>query len=127
MKKFFLTLILLCCVVGFTGLAMASDAEVKVPTVQNGNVVVPHSLIATVPGWEKGEVLCAFHDLTGKKSRVAMQHVGDNWVVPGGQGTDIHPVVVIDGTDHWTLLEALWARGASFIKERLAGPCLHLK
>ena len=127
MKKLFLTLILLCCVVGFTTPVMASGAEVKVPTVQNGNVVVPHSFIATVPDWEKGVVQCAFHDLIGKKSRVAMQRVGNNWVIPGGQGTHIHPVVVLNGKDHWCKIEDCWSTGASFVDDLDGRICLYLK
>ncbi len=125
MKKFLMLLIL--CFFLVPAMAIAGEAEVKVPTVQNGNVIVPQSLIATVSNWEKGEVKAAFHDVVGKKSRVPMQRVGNNWIIPGGQGADVHPVVVLNGKDHWCKLELLWSTSSSFIKFRPAGPCLHVE
>ena len=125
MKKMFLVL---CMFFMVPVVAMASgDVEVKVPTVQDGNLIVPQSLIATVPGWEKGQVVAAFHDVVGKRSRVPMQRQGSNWIIPGGAGADVHPVVVLDGKDNWTKLELLWSMSSSFIKYRPAGPCLHVE
>ena len=125
MKKIFLFLILACFLV--PTITMAGDAEVKVPTVQAGNVIVPQGLITTIPNWEKGKVVAAFHDVVGKKSRVPMQRVGNNWIIPGGAGADVHPVIVINGKDNWCKLELIWSMSSDFIKYRPAGPCLHVE
>jgi len=127
MKKIFSVFLMLCFFMVPAVVMASGDAEVKVPTVQGGNLIVPQSLIATIPGWEKGKVVAAFHDVVGKRSRVPMQRAGNNWIIAGGAGADVHPVVILNGKDNWTKLELLWSMSSDFIKYRPAGPCLHVE
>ena len=108
-------------------IAPAMAADVLVPTVSGNDVIIPHALIETIDGYDAGVIQCAFHDLIGTKSRVSMNRQGNNWIISGGRGADIHPVVVIDGKDNWTKLENLWSITSDFIKYRDAGPCIHLQ
>ncbi|MCK4539598.1 hypothetical protein KAU09_00410 [Candidatus Parcubacteria bacterium] len=124
MKKIFYGVFIAIFCALFIVPAMAAD--VLVPTASGNDVIVPHTLIETIDGWEEGEVQCAFHDLVGAKSRVPMNRRGNNWIIIGGHGADIHPVVVIDGKDNWTKLENLWSMTSDFVKYRDAGPCIHV-
>ncbi|HAM88970.1 MAG: hypothetical protein US83_C0002G0070 [Candidatus Falkowbacteria bacterium GW2011_GWC2_38_22] len=96
------------------------------PVAEGDSVVFPKAFIDTVYTG-KGEVRCAYHDLTGKNSDQPMQQRGNTWVAPGGRGTDIHPYVLADGKKSWCKIEDVWSTDAEFVKWRKAGPCIHVK
>jgi len=117
-------MLLACFMIFGTGLAMA--AEVQVPTAQGSDLLLPLSLKDTVP---EGEIFVAYHELVGKRKVASVQIVGENMLIPGGVGTDIHPFTKDkNGKVHWMKLEDFWSLDADFIKFRGKDkPCIHLK
>ena len=111
------------------GIAFAGS-PVGVPTVDGNDVLVPNSLIATVTDDPtNATVVAVFHDAVGVGAEVPMRFDGNNWVIPGGRGADVHPAVkTADGQYKWAKIENVWSTGSDFVKFRSPKkPCLHLE
>ena len=125
MKKIFAVVSI--CLLAFAGTVMAGS-PVQVPTVDGNDVLVPDAFIRTVSEDPASDTIVAvFHDKVGPDAEVAMRFDGNNWVIPGGRGADVHPAKKTADGYAWAKIEDVWSTGSDFVKFRGPNrPCLHV-